>query len=572
MRATFSRWRAILMPRRSDRRRGVKRPMSTQPFRSFAMFALVALLAACGPGDGAPEPESMPDGLGPTVDTGPGTLEGERVAGEDGVLVFRGIPYAAPPVGDLRWQPPAAPAAWDGARDATSFGPACWQRLTPATSVYTRGDLDRSEDCLYLNVWTAAATAGEARPVMVWFHGGGHTGGWGSAQIFDGANLAKKGVVLVTINYRLGPFGFMAHPALSAESAHGASGNQGLLDKVAALEWVRDHIANFGGDPGNVTIFGQSAGSWSVCYLQASPLASGLFHRAIGHSGGCFGRERPGLEGAHAAAVEAAGALGVEGDDAEALAALRALDAETILESGLNAGAIVDGHFMPRPAAAIFAAAEHNDVPVVVGALANEGSTLYATMPERSTDELAALLDEQYGDAAAAVRDLYEEEIARSTKWGAQMIQADRSFVWEMRTWARAIEAGGNDAYLYFFSHAPPVFRLYTPEAAAIEMPDGPDGYGAYHSGDLAYAFANTGAVGVGWSDWDHQLSDALSDYWVNFARTGDPNGDGLATWPRYRAVDDEWLEFGDRIAATREVRRAKLDLFDRLNTGTGGN
>ena len=549
--------------------------MTSQHFRPLVLVTLVALLAACGSGDGAAEPESMPDGLGPAVDTGLGTLEGERVAGDDGVFVFRGIPYAEPPVGDRRWQPPAAPAAWDGTRDATTFGPACWQRLTPPTSIYTRGNLDRSEDCLHLNIWTAAAAAAaadEARPVMVWFHGGGHTGGWGGAQIFDGANLAKKGVVLVTINYRLGPFGFLAHPALTAESAHGASGNQGLLDKVAALEWVRDHIANFGGDPGNVTIFGQSAGSWSVCYLQASPLARELFHRAIGHSGGCFGRERPDLDSAHAAAVEAAAALGVEGDDAEALAALRALDAETILESVLNAGAIVDGHFMPRPPAAIFAAAEHNDVPVVVGALANEGSTLYATMPEQSMDDLAAFLDNQYGDASATVRDLYEEEIAKSTKWGAQMIQADRGFVWEMRTWGRAVETAGNDAYLYFFSHAPPVFRLYTPEAAAIEMPDGPDGYGAYHSGDLAYAFANTRVVGLGWSDWDHALSDALSDYWVNFARTGNPNGDGLATWPRYSSADDEWLEFGDMIEVSGGVRKAKLDLFDRLNTETGGD
>ena len=546
--------------------------MTSQRSRTFAPLVFLALLAACGPGGSGYAPESVPGGLGPVVDTSLGTLEGEQVASDDGVLVFRGIPYAEPPLGDLRWQPPAAPVAWDGTRDATTFGPACWQRLTPPTSIYTRGNLDRSEDCLYLNVWTAAGAADEGRPVMVWFHGGGHTGGWGSAQIFDGANLARKGVVLVTINYRLGPLGFLAHPALTAESAHGASGNQGLLDKVAALEWVRDHIANFGGDPGNVTIFGQSAGSWSVCYLQASPLARGLFHRAIGHSGGCFGRERPDLDAAHAAALEAAAALGVEGNDPEALAALRALDAEAILESDLNAGAIVDGHFMPRPAAALFAAGEHHHVPVIVGALASEGSTLYATMPERSMDELGAFLDEEYGDAAPTVLDLYEAEIAQSTRWGVQMMQADRGFVWEMRTWARAVEAAGGDVYLYFFSHPPPVFRLYTPEAAAIELPDGPDGYGAYHSGDLAYAFNNTHIVGLGWNDWDHELSNAISDYWVNFARTGNPNGDGLATWPRYHAAEDEWLEFGETIAATRGVRKAKLDLFDRLNMGTGGN
>ena len=520
-------------------------------------------LSACAAGDAG---DTAVDPLGPIVETGPGTLEGERVAGDDGVLVFRGVPYAEPPVGDNRWRAPVAQASWEGTRSAATFGPACWQRLTPASSIYTRGDLGRDEDCLYLNIWTAAAQAGEARPVMVWFHGGGHTGGWSSAKIFDGTALAQKGVVLVTINYRLGPFGFLAHPALSAESPHGASGNYGLLDKVAALEWVRDNIAAFGGDPGNVTIFGQSAGSWSVCYLMASPLAAGLFHKAIGHSGGCFRGGRPDLPAAHDAGLAAAAELGVEGDGAGALAALRALDAEAVLDSDLGSGAIVDGWFMPRPAGAIFAAGEHNDVPVIVGALANEGTTLYANMPERTEAELAALLREQYGDHAEALLAAYDPELEKSTRWGAQAIQADRSFVWEMRTWARAVEAGGNDAYLYFFSQAPPVFRIYVPERAAIDMPDGPDGYGAYHSGDLAYAFGNTRLVGIDWTEWDHEISRAMTQYWVNFARTGDPNGEDLATWPRYEAAADEWLEFGSDIKTTREVRKGKLDLFDRIN------
>ena len=523
----------------------------------------VLALSACGAGDAG---EAAVDPLGPVVETSLGALEGEPVAGDDGVLVFRGVPYAEPPVGDARWRAPAGKAAWQGTRSATAFGPACWQRLTPASSIYTRGDLDRDEDCLYLNVWTAAEQATEARPVMVWFHGGGHTGGWGSAKIFDGAALANKGVVLVTINYRLGPFGFLAHPALTAESPHAASGNYGLLDKVAALEWVRDNIAVFGGDPGNVTIFGQSAGSWSVCYLTASPLAAGLFHKAIGHSGGCFRGGRPDLSAAHEAGLAAAAALGVEDDGAEALATLRGLDAEVVLDSDLGSGAIVDGWFMPRSARAIFEAGEHNDVPVIVGALANEGTTLYANMPERTEAELVSMLREQYGEHADALRAAYAPEVEKSTRWGAQAIQADRSFVWEMRTWARAVEAAGNDAYLYFFSQAPPVFRIYVPERAAIDMPDGPGGYGAYHSGDLAYAFGNTRLVGIDWTEWDHEISRAMSQYWVNFARTGDPNGDGLATWPRYEAATDEWLEFGSDIKTTREVRKEKLDLFDRVN------
>ena len=521
------------------------------------------IVSACGAGGGG---EPAGDSLGPGVETSLGTLEGERVAEDDGVLVFRGVPYAEPPVGNNRWRAPVAKASWEGARPATTFGPACWQRLTPESSIYTRGDLGRDEDCLTLNVWTAAERAAESRPVMVWFHGGGHTGGWGSARIFDGTALANKGVVLVTINYRLGPFGFLAHPALTAESAHDSSGNYGLLDKVAALEWVRDNIAAFGGDPGNVTIFGQSAGSWSVCYLMASPLAAGLFHKAIGHSGGCFRGGRPGLASAHEAGLAAAAELGVEGDDAEALEALRTLDAETVLDSDLGSGAIVDGWFMPRSARAIFEAGEHNDVPVIVGALANEGTTLYANMPERTETELASVLREQYGDHADALLAAYEPEVEKSTKWAAQAIQADRGFVWEMRAWARAVESSGNDAWLYFFSQAPPVFRIYVPERAAIDMPDGSDGYGAYHSGDLAYAFGNTGLVGIDWTEWDHEISRAMTQYWVNFASTGNPNDGGLATWPRYEAATDEWLEFGSDIKTTREVRKEKLDLFDRVN------
>ncbi|MCY4634375.1 MAG: carboxylesterase family protein [Acidobacteria bacterium] len=520
-------------------------------------------LSACG---AAGTGEMAGDVLGPVIETSLGALEGQHVAGDDGVLVFRGVPYAEPPVGAGRWRAPVAKASWEGTRSAAAFGPACWQRLTPESSVYTRGDLDRDEDCLYLNVWTAAEDAAEARPVMVWFHGGGHTGGWGSAKIFDGTALAEKGVVLVTINYRLGPFGFLAHPALTAESPHASSGNYGLLDKVAALEWVRDNIAAFGGDPGNVTIFGQSAGSWSVCYLMASPQAAGLFHKAIGHSGGCFRGGRPDLATAQEAGLAAAAGLGVDGDGPEALAALRALDAEAVLDSNLGSGAIVDGWFMPRAARAIFEAGEHNDVPVIVGALANEGTTLYANMPERTEAELVSLLREQYGDDADALLAAYAPEVERSTKWGAQAIQADRSFVWEMRTWARVVEATGSDAWLYFFSQAPPVFRIYVPERAAIDMPDGPDGYGAYHSGDLAYAFGNTRLVGIDWTEWDHEIANAVTQYWVNFARTGDPNGNGLATWPRYQAAADEWLEFGTDIKTTREVRKEKLDLFDRIN------
>jgi para-nitrobenzyl esterase len=530
------------------------------------------VLQACGGGGGEAPLPAGEIGLSTVVKTTQGTLEGVQI-GE--TLVFRGVRYAEPPVGDKRWRPPAPPTAWEGVRPATAFGPACWQSVTPLSSIYARGDLERSEDCLFLNIWTSARPVPVVapRPVMVWFHGGGHTGGWGSAQIFDGAELARQGVVLVTLNYRLGPLGFMTHPALTAESPHGSSGNYGLLDKIAALEWVRDNIARFGGDPGDVTIFGQSAGSWSVCYLMASPLSRGLFHKAIGHSGGCFGGDRPhltegiaGQASAHETGLAVAAKLGVKAGRKDAAAALRAVAPQDLLAATSGPGVIIDGWVLPRAPRTIFAAGEHNRVPVIVGAMADEGASLYQTMPERPRRDFVAELRREYGADADTLVDLYASELDASTRKAGQAIAADRRFVWEMRTWARAVEPSAQPVYLYFFSHHPPVFRLYLPEQSAIEVPEGPRGFGAYHSGDLAYAFGTVGLVGVDWTDWDRELSRVMSRYWTNFARTGDPNGDGLPAWPRYTAERDESLEFGSQIQVRAGIRKAKLDLYDRLN------
>jgi para-nitrobenzyl esterase len=527
-----------------------------------------ALLLTLGAGC-KPAPPLLAPAATTVVTTKAGALEGV-LSGD--TLVFKGVPYAEPPLGDKRWRPPAAPASWTGIRPATRFGPACWQGTTASASIYTRGDIARSEDCLSLNVWTSAPIAsGVARPVMVWFHGGGHNNGTGSAALFDGAALARLGVVLVTINYRLGVIGFLAHPALTAESSRAASGNYGLLDKIAALEWVRDNIARFGGDPGNVTIFGQSAGSWSVCYLMASPLARGLFHKAIGQSGGCFTNDRPHLTdrtsqpSAHDAGMAVAAKLGVTGTDAAAAAALRAVTAET-LASATSSGVIIDGWVLPKPPAAIFDESAHNKVPVMMGANADEGVTLAAPDEGTSRDRFVAALRQRYGGDANALLAAYRDDLHISTKAAARAIQGDRRFVWNMRAWARAAERSQQPAYLYFFSHKPPVFRLYVPEQAAIDVPEGPRGYGAYHSGELVYVFGNVGFVDVGWTDWDRELSRIMPRYWTNFARTGDPNGDGLPAWPRYSAAKDESLEFGSQIRVTPGVRKAKLDVYDRLN------
>ena len=533
--------------------------------RKVVVLGLAAVFVAAAVGAAA-QPES-----GPVVQTPSGELAGEWADAEAGVSVFRGVAFAQPPVGDLRWRPPVAVDAWNGTRAATEFGPACWQARNADNSPYARGELPRSEDCLTLNLWTAARV-GERRPVMVWFHGGGHSSGTGSATIFDGTAMAKKGAVMVTANYRLGPLGFLAHPALTAESADQASGNYGILDHVATLEWVRDNIAAFGGDPGNVTIFGQSAGSWSVCVLQASPLAAGLFHKAIGHSGGCFGAPRAHLAktggaatavSGHDAGLAIAAELGVEGEGADAAAALRAAEPEAVLTAGRGTGVVVDGWVLPDLPGAIFAAGDQNDVPVIVGSMSDEGITLYAGMAEPPRDDFVAGLRDRYGDRADALLDAYSGEIAASTRTAGQAIQADRSFTWQMRAWARA-NASANDVYLYFFSHAPPVFRLYLPDRPALDFPGGRRGGGAYHSGDLAYAFDNVGLVGVGWNARDHELSEQMSQYWVNFAKTGDPNGEGLPLWPKYDREGEPAIEFATfGTAAASKIRETKLDLFD---------
>tara|TARA_B100001123_G_scaffold331033_2_gene373180 strand:- start:659 stop:2245 length:1587 start_codon:yes stop_codon:yes gene_type:complete len=506
------------------------------------------------------------------VQTSVGLLEGEYSDSSDEVRVFRGVPYAISPIGENRWRPSKSVVPWDGVRQATEFSAPCWQRPREYSSLYTRGDLAPSEDCLYLNIWTSANEPTAALPVMLWFHGGGHNSGAGNPKIFDGTSLSKNGVIVVTINYRLGPFGFLAHPAFTAESAHDSSGNYGLLDQITALEWVHNNIAAFGGDPSNVTIFGQSAGSWSVCYLMASPLARGLFHKAIGQSGGCFKGERPYLDktadtigasqSAHEIGLSVAHELGVTGTGIEAARSLRAVKAEDILAVALGPGAIIDGWVLPKTPREIFIDGDHNDVPVIVGAMANERASLYEG-PEPTREEFQASVKREYEKQSAAMLEAYAAELRTSPLVAEMQLQGDRTFVWEMRTWATTVENAGNDVYLYFFSHVPPTFRLYVHDDPDVTLPRGRRGYGAYHSGDLAYVFGNVGLVGLDWSDWDYELSNVISRYWANFARTGNPNEDGLPSWPRYERDIDQWLEFGDQIQATEDVRQEKLDLFD---------
>jgi para-nitrobenzyl esterase len=436
--------------------------------RAFFVLGSLATMLGCSGGSDLPSEASTAQGVGTVVQTKSGTIEGHVAEDASGVTTFRGVPYAKPPVGELRFRPPEPTESWDGSRPATSSGLPCWQPISAATSIYSRGEIERSEDCLYLNLFTPAKSADERLPVMVWFHGGGHQTGHGNSATFDGTALAQKGVILVAVNYRLGHLGFMAHPALTAESAHGSSGNYGILDKIAALEWVKNNITAFGGDPGNVTVFGQSAGSASVCTLMASPLAAGLMHKVIGHSGSCTGRRmeldsgaqgsgQSGGPSAHDLGLNLAAEFGIEGDGQAAAAALRALAPAAFLGATAEArspGIQVDGWVVPRQMGDIFAAGEHNDVPLIAGWMADEGKGLYATMPDRSLTELQEYVRTRFADRAESILAAYSEEIAESPRAAQQAIQGDASFGLGTRTWVRHAAATGTPVFQYFFSHA----------------------------------------------------------------------------------------------------------------------
>ena len=491
-------------------------------------------------------------------------VEGGKISGTvvDGVRSYKGIPYAAAPTGEYRWKAPQPLAPWEGVRECDDFGPDCPQAPYPTTSLYYSPPRKQSEDCLYLNVWTASR-AGEKRPVMVWIHGGALTRGSGATRSYDGTALAKKGVVVVTINYRLGPLGYLAHPELTAESTNHSSGNYGVLDQIAALKWTQKNIAAFGGDPGRVTIFGESAGSWSVNALVAAPLAKGLFQRAIGQSGGTFGpmaylkedREgRPSAEKIGLAFAKAAGA--------DSIKALRALPAEKIIEIFNNdqegrkfrTQPNVDGWALPDEIRNIFAKGKQNDVPVIVGSNANEMSTLTvpATVP-KTVEDYRKRVESLYGAMVKDFDAVYpangEADVASAYLGSLR----DTTFTLSMRTWARMTGTGSSKAYLYFFSHVPP-----NPNSKYL---------GAYHASEIVYVFNNLNRQNSLLQPDDYKLADMMSDYWVNFATTGDPNGKGLPKWSPYNREIEAYLDFGDPVQSKNHLLKAQLDFMEQFQT-----
>ncbi len=485
-----------------------------------------------------------------TVQVQGGAIVG--ATGADGAVThYLGVPFAAAPIAGLRWRPPQLVAPWQGVLDTVHAAPACPQPLPPPGSFYQkeffRTSERQSEDCLYLNLWTPARAPDAKLPVMVWFYGGGFVQGSGSLPSFDGEPLARRGVIVVTINYRLGPLGFLALPALDQESPDHVSGNYGLLDMIAALRWVQDNVAGFGGDPGNVTIFGQSAGGFGVNAMMASPLAHGLFRRAIVESYPMFGIGGPTQSLAQA---EEGGAKFAAAVGATTLTDLRMIPSTDLVRAmGANAGGFglrpnVDGHVLPQDLPDMIAAHHPNGDGLMIGSNYDEGTEL---LPATTPEGLAGFAHRRFGAEGDAIAKLYSGADDASATAAQDRMLADYVFAASTRE-AQAFAESGAPAYAYRFT------RL-APGSDPIKV-------GAFHSAELAYVFGTQASIDRPWSDRDRALSEQMEQYWTNFARTGDPNGAGLPEWPRYGTSADDVMGLGDKtgpIPALDPQRKAPL-------------
>ncbi len=474
----------------------------------------------------------------------PVRVAGGRLSGAPGadpsVSVFKGIPFAAPPAGDLRWRAPKPAAGWQGVCKAVEFGANCMQQIVDRRDPWTYEFMAHgatSEDCLFLNVWTASSRAGERRPVFVYIYGGGFNEGSGAVPAYDGEGLAKKGLVVVTINYRVGVLGFLAHPELTKESDRNASGNYGLLDQIAALQWVHDNIAAFGGDPACVTIAGQSAGAMSVHALVSSPLAKGLFHRAVAQSGSVTPPRK-------LADAEQEGARFAESKGAKSIAGLRAmswaqLTARAPAAPPIRFGLVTDGWAIPANAPAA-------DVPYLIGSNADEsGAVPHPTVQLEAWRQQAA---RRFGDRAEAFVKLYPA----STDAEAQLMQ-NASARDQARTslylWAtQRAQTAKSKIFTYFYTHPLP----------------GPDidKYGAFHTSEVPYVFDSLNRSDRPFTDADRKLADLISSYWANFARAGDPNGKSLPEWPAVTTDGALTMEIGDSPGPIPVAGRAQIEFF----------
>jgi para-nitrobenzyl esterase len=470
----------------------------------------------------------------------------------DGISIFKGVPFAAPPVGDLRWKAPAPLKAWTGIKKTDTFGPACMQAANSQGNT-----APVSEDCLYLNVWTPAKKPAEKIPVIVWIYGGGFSGGSTSIPMYDGMGFAKKGVVLVSVAYRVGPFGFLAHPELSRESGKG-SGGYGLDDMIAGLKWVKENIARFGGDPSKVTIFGHSAGGMAVNMLAASPVTKGLFQGVICMSGGSFaplqtsnqggiGLGIPALKMAESSGEAFLKKLGVA--DIKAARALSADDIQKNVGGGMGGGfrPAADGYVIPSDLYSIYQAGRFNDTPILIGHTSDELGSFGGRGGNVTAAQFEKQIQSQYGPHADTILNVYphstDAEAAKSTKG----LSRESTFSWSTLTWARMqTQKGKGKAFEYYYDyHEPNV-----------------DGSG--HGSDVPYAFQTlSGGRGGAPKPEDLKLSDMISSYWVNFAKSGDPNGPGLPKWPAFADNNPQAMVFDATPGARPLPNLDKLKAFD---------
>jgi len=469
----------------------------------ISVVILVAVLGACT-----------------KLEPGQVKVEGGIIQGiiSDDLTIFKGVPFAAPPVGDLRWKAPQPVVKWQGVKQTTEYAPSPMQGGNPPSG--------KSEDCLYLNIWTPAKSAKEKLPVLVWIYGGGFSFGSTAEPVHNGEHLARKGVVLVSIAYRVGQIGFLAHPELSAENPHGVSGNYGLLDQIAALKWIQNNIAAFGGDPGKVTIFGESAGGISVSMLCASPLAKGLFHRAISQSGGSFGPTRPTTyPGENMKTLEQAEQEGIayaERAGASSIAELRKMNANDLpMGMGMGGGwPIVDGYVIPDDQFKLYETGKYNDVPVLIGYNSDEGLSF---RPGRTPQEFVENVERRFGPFAAALIEAYpvgENSVPRS----ARNLMRDAAFGWHTWSWARLqSKTGKSPVFFYYFDQHPERVEG-TPQAD----------HGTPHGVDVPYVFMHIDPANPDTSPSDLKISEIMGTYWTNYAKYGNPNGEGVPHWPAF--------------------------------------
>src|SRR5688572_1647033 len=561
--------------------------------KRIALFVAVSAIALGGTRGNAMIPEQV------RVETG--LLAGATSPGQPGVRVFKGIPFAAPPTGDNRWRAPQPAAKWDGIRMADAFGAPCIAGApagggrgggragapggAPAAGRGAPGapgapgaaapaaaapapaappaqaapaapprEPARAEDCLYANVWTSANNANDRRPVMVWIYGGGFTGGSGGMAWYDGENLAAKGPVIVTLNYRLGSLGFFSHPELAKESGRNASGNYGMMDAIAALQWVKKNISAFGGDPDNVTIAGESAGAIMIGALVGSPQAKGLFHRAIAQSGGWMGLTMGRM--ASGTTAQANGAKTMEALGVKTIAELRAKPVTEL--TGLSAGGLViDGYVIPEDISLTFMKGKQNAVDVLTGSNKDEANFGVCGGgrgggPAPTAETFKANAQRRFGEAADEYVKLYGVTSDQEAQPAAHAACADE-INWNMRQWAVAHAKAGKKAYVYYFTRIPTING-------------GPSPQGATHTAEISYAWNNPkGQANQTWNDVDIKLADTMSSYWVNFITKGDPNGSGLPRWSEYKDLQGgRVMVLGDTVQAESAAPAPKLTFYEK--------